>query len=137
MSRAKKFENRHRRSGPRRLPAGALPSIPPDRPMCGVERLRRALCLRRTHPYDYDETALWAEEIAAFCEELPASLRFVAEDCTDEELDWLGEVFEELLAQTRSRELLTCLRRRVARLTDPSQRTALAQDLEDAAFTVW
>ena len=25
--------------------------------MCGVERLRRALCLRRTHPYDYDEAA--------------------------------------------------------------------------------
>ncbi len=51
----------------------------------------------------------WDAEIKQFTIDMNASIRFIDEEITDEELYWLGEVFEDIMEKTQSEAFLNCL----------------------------
>lgn len=83
----------------------------------------------------YYYVTLWEEEVKLFCEDLQASMQFVRTEATDEEMYWLTEIFEDILAETKSLEVLECLRERAERVVSPKKKE-IKKFLEDAVETV-
>ena len=75
----------------------------------------------------------WDAEIKQFTLNLGESIRFIEEECTDEELYWLGEVFDDIMDKTRSVEFLNCLRARVQRVENLQWKADILEDIRTAA----
>lgn len=58
----------------------------------------------------------WAEMINILSDDITATIDFFQTACTDEELYWLGAVFEDIVEKTKNRELIHVLRKRLARV---------------------
>ena len=52
-----------------------------------------------------------------FTTDVNATIMFLQNDCDDEELYFLSEIFEEIVEQTQSKELVSVLRSRLAKVT--------------------
>lgn len=59
----------------------------------------------------------WKAAIKVFTRDVDQAIAFFRDECTDEELYWLSEIFEEIIDKTQSRELLETLRNRLAVVT--------------------
>lgn len=102
--------------------------------MTSIEKLKKALNTRiHEHPDNYYEVTIWEEEIKAVCHDMRKSIRFIEEKCTDEELYYLGEVFDDIMDKTRSAEFLKCLRKRVQRVENPHWKKEILEDIRTAA----
>ena len=65
--------------------------------------------------------------------DLDTTIYFIRQECTDEELFWLGEIIEDLILQTKSKALLQCLRERAKSVKDSKTKEEILRDIEDAA----
>ena len=59
----------------------------------------------------------WKAAIEMYVKDLSATIMFFQNDCDDEELYFLSEIFEEIVEQTQSKELVSVLRSRLAKVT--------------------
>ena len=59
----------------------------------------------------------WKATIELFTKDVAATIMFLQNDCDDEELYFLSEIFEEIVEQTQSEELVAALRSRLAKVT--------------------
>ena len=59
----------------------------------------------------------WKATIKLFTTDVNATIMFLQNDCDDEELYFLSEIFEEIVEQTQSKELVSVLRSRLAKVT--------------------
>lgn len=59
----------------------------------------------------------WKATIKLFTSDVSATIMFLQNDCDDEELYFLSEIFEEIVEQTQSKELVSVLRSRLAKVT--------------------
>lgn len=59
----------------------------------------------------------WKAAIEMFAKDVAATIMFLQNDCDDEELYFLSEIFEEIVEQTQSKELVSVLRSRLAKVT--------------------
>lgn len=75
----------------------------------------------------------WDAEIKQFTINLEESIRFIEEECTDEELYYLGEIFEDIMDKSRSVEFLNCLRRRAQRVENAEWKADILEDIRTAA----
>lgn len=75
----------------------------------------------------------WEAEIKQFTIDIDMSIRFIKEECSDEELWWLGEVFDELIEATRSAELLNSFRERVKLITNAEWKKDILEDIRTAS----
>ena len=101
--------------------------------MDSVEKLKKALHLRMYgNPDDYFEESVWKEEVDAITADLPVAIHFVLSDCTDEEFEWLSEVFDDVMEKTRSIEFLNCIRLRVQRIESSERKAELLEDIKTA-----
>lgn len=78
----------------------------------------------------------WDKELKVILADLPRSIRFIREACTDEELYWLGEIFDDIMEKTRSVDFLDSLRERAERVTNPEWKKDILSDIRDAAAYV-
>jgi hypothetical protein len=101
--------------------------------MDSITKLQKALHLRMYgNPDDYYEESVWKEEIDTICEDLPAAIRFILSGCSDEEIQWLSEVFDDVMEKTRSLDFLNCIRQRVQAVKDDGRRAELLEDIKTA-----
>ncbi len=75
----------------------------------------------------------WDEEVKQFTTNMKKSIDFVMQDCTDEELWWLGEVFDDIMDRTHSVEFLNCLRQRAQQVENPQWKADILEDIRTAA----
>lgn len=54
-------------------------------------------------------------------------------ECTDEELYWLGEVYDDIMEKTHSVAFIEALRERVTRVENPEWKTDILEDIRTAA----
>lgn len=102
--------------------------------MDNVAKLKDALRLRmHGNPDEYCEESVWKEEVDAICEDIPAVINFILSECTDEELRWLSEVFDDVMDKTLSVDFLNCLRQRIQMVVDDELRAELLEDIKTAA----
>ena len=79
------------------------------------------------------EIPWWNAEIKQFTLDGDASIQFIREECSDEELWWLGEIFDDLMAATRRVELLTSIRERVQLVSNAEWKNDILEDIRTAA----
>ncbi len=102
--------------------------------MDNIAALKDALRLRMYgNPDEYYEVTLWQSEVDAICADLPASINFILSEYTDEELYWLGEVFEDIADRTRSAAFVDCLKKRVQGVENPEWKQTLLEEIRAAA----
>lgn len=59
----------------------------------------------------------WNATIKLFTANIADTIMFLQNDCDDEELYFLSEIFEEIVEQTQSEEIISVLRSRLAKVT--------------------
>lgn len=64
----------------------------------------------------------WKAAVEMFTKDTAAAVSFLQNDCDDEELFWLSEIFEEIAEQTQSREFISALRCRLSKVTSENYR---------------
>ncbi len=84
----------------------------------------------------YYEVPWWEAEIKQFTADIDEAIAFIENECTDEELYWLGEVFDDIMEKTLSKEFLAALRRRAEKVTDPKYKKDILEDIRTAAMYV-
>ena len=55
----------------------------------------------------------WKAAIEMFTKDVASTIMFLQNDCDDEELYFLSEIFEEIVEQTQSKEIISALRSRL------------------------
>lgn len=77
----------------------------------------------------------WAEMIDACATDMPEAIDFIADECTVEDMNMLSEVFDELIYQTQSPELVSAISKAVSRYGEDDKRYFLeALDASVADF---
>ena len=79
------------------------------------------------------EIPWWNAEIKQFTLDVDVSIQFIREECSDEELWWLGEIFDDLMETTRSVELLNSIRERVQLVSNAEWKNDILEDIRTAA----
>jgi hypothetical protein len=102
--------------------------------MEGFKKLHMLINERRTEPgaYYYPDP-WWEKEVDAIVSDLKTAMSFIRNECSDEELYWLAEVFDDVMAKTRSLDFLNCIRQRVQMVKDNERRAELLEDIKTAA----
>lgn len=59
----------------------------------------------------------WKAAIELFTKDITSTIMFLQNDCDDEELYFLSEIFEEIIEKTQSKEIISTLRSRLAEVT--------------------
>ena len=98
--------------------------------MDNIEKMKAALHLRiHGNPELYYEETVWNTEVDAFCADLQAAIDFILFECTDEELYWLSEVFEDIVDRTRSVDFVKCLQKRVQTVENAEWRQSILEEI--------
>ncbi len=85
---------------------------------------------------DYYEPYWWDAEIKCFVKDIPLSIKFIAKECSDEELYWLSEVFEDIFEQTRSVKLYKTIENRNKQVVSDEYRDEITECLKFASYYV-
>ena len=76
--------------------------------------------------------AVWKKEIELLTRNLDETIVYVSNECTDEQLVWMSEVFEEIVHVTHCVAFLDCLKNRVTKVEDAGYRTEIQKEIEFA-----
>ncbi|MGN1456382.1 MAG: hypothetical protein ACI4XP_00355 [Acutalibacteraceae bacterium] len=84
-----------------------------------IEQLREVItrCASLDPNDDFGMEKCWEEMTIILSDDISATIHFFESVCTDEELYWLGSVFEDVAEKTQSKELIQVLRNRLAKVT--------------------
>ena len=58
---------------------------------------------------DYNTNPIILEMVKLMTQDIPTTINFLKNDCTEEQFIWLSEIFDEIIAQTKSTELVETL----------------------------
>lgn len=83
---------------------------------------------------DFAIEKCWKEMTNILSEDISATLHFFESECTDEEFYWLGSIFEDIAENTKSKELIQVLRKRLAKVTPEKYRQ---QDFKTEHMRKW
>lgn len=64
----------------------------------------------------------WKKCVEIIIADIDKSIAYFRQECTDEELFWLSEIFEDIAKKTQSKELIQALRDRLLKVTPESYR---------------
>ncbi|MCD7774362.1 MAG: hypothetical protein LUH40_02110 [Clostridiales bacterium] len=84
------------------------------------ERIRN--CDELQDNWNYGIEQCWKRLIDVLSENISETIDFILNSCSDEELFWISEVFEDIAEQTQSKEFTEALRRRLERVTRENYR---------------
>ena len=96
------------------------------------EIIKRRLTLKLEDDDKLEEC--WAEEIRILSNNITQTKDYYKNDCSDEVLFWTSEVFEELIEQTQSKELLNVLEYRALSVTNEMYRNDILEEINYAKF---
>ena len=75
----------------------------------------------------------WEQEAKLLSEDVAGTIDYLDSECTQDELAWISEIFEELLETTQSRSLLNHLGNAIDRLFEGDERNHMHRLLEYGA----
>lgn len=99
-----------------------------------LERLHSLINACRTEPgaYYYPDP-WWEKEVDAIVADHETAIEFITNECSDEELYWLAEVFDDVMDKTRSIEFLNRLRQRAQSVENPEWMQSILKDIHTAS----
>ena len=98
------------------------------------EEIRAAISDRINNPnaLNYPDP-WWEKEIEVLTSDLDTTICFIQRACTDVELFWMSEIFDDLIQKTKNIELLTCLRKRAETVQDREKKEEIFKGIEEAS----
>ncbi len=84
-----------------------------------IELLREVIarCVSLDPNDDFGMEKCWDEMTEILSADIKSTIQFFNNDCTDEELYWLGSVFEDVAEKTQSEGFVQALRDRLSKVT--------------------
>ena len=85
--------------------------------------------------WDYGMQQCWKEETAILLKDINETVDFIANDCTDEELSWLSEVFEDIAeASKESRRIIDAAEKRAASFENDKEKQNIRFEIDLARY---
>ena len=75
--------------------------------------------------------ACWQREVQVLSKSIPDTIEYL-KVCSDDDFAWVGEVFDDLISVTQSRELMRAIKERFNMVSDPNIYESLIHDIEFA-----
>ena len=92
--------------------------------------------LKKHDTIDEEDTAsletYWEDLSNLLASDLDSALSFLKSECTEAEIVWISEVFDELVQKTQSQPLIKALRETIARFRQADNEYRLAASLNIA-----
>ena len=95
----------------------------------------RAILAKRIalHPEDYIQTEVcWNEEISLLIANIDETVGFIRNECTDDELAWMSEIFDDIAAKVRNTDFIAAIEERLSNIHDDEQRHSIMAGLKYA-----
>ena len=58
--------------------------------------------------YDYGIEMCWKGEVEILSEDIPSTIEYLQNQCTEDEFFWISEIIDDLAAKTQSRKIVEC-----------------------------
>lgn len=72
--------------------------------------------------YDYGIEMCWKEEVEILSEDIPSTIEYLQNQCTADEFMWISEIIDDLAEKTRSRELVECYKKLMAKFPEEAKK---------------
>lgn len=82
---------------------------------------------------DYDSNPIIAEMIQLFTRDINKTIEFLDNECSEEQLIWFSEIFDEVSESTKSKEFIEALYRAAGRYPDAVKRYNIGFFIDSAA----
>jgi len=101
--------------------------------MIKTEFERITSILEKTDINDYDSyESLWNEEIELLTKDITASIDFINNECSAEDLSWISEILEKIIEKTHSHEFLEAFKNAVTKYPDVCEKYDIYSSLRIA-----
>ena len=67
--------------------------------------------------WQYGIEQCWKQMVAVLSEDIPSTIVFLENECSAEEYSWISEIIDELAMQQGGKDLLTCYKKLMTKLT--------------------
>ena len=74
----------------------------------------------------------WKSEVDLLSEDIPGTISFLSNECTEDEYAWISEIIDDLIATTKSKELLDCYKNLMVKFPDACATYNIAYTIECA-----
>ncbi len=81
---------------------------------------------------DFGTQKCWDQEIEILSRNMPETINFIENECTDDIFCWIGEVFEDVAEVTQSRDFITAIKKRAEKIIDEETRRSVEIDIHYA-----
>ena len=89
--------------------------------------------LQSLHPEDYLQIGkCWDEEVKILTSNIDKTTSFITNECTDDELYWMSEVFEEIAHSESGKNIIEAARNRAEKIIDNDKRKSVFSEIEYA-----
>lgn len=78
----------------------------------------------------------WETEAGILSEDVEATVDYILNDCDDDTLYWISEVFEEVIEKTKSQPLISALVQRCEKVSDAEKKKSIKAEIESAKETL-
>lgn len=82
--------------------------------------------------WDDDIQKMWDKEIEILCRDMTETINFIENECDDNTFCWIGEVFDDVAAQTQSKEFVAAIKKRAEKIIDADERRKVEVDISFA-----
>lgn len=74
----------------------------------------------------------WKSEIAILSADIPGTISFLNNECTEDEYAWISEIIDDLIETTQSKDLLECYKQLMNKFPDACSTYNIAYIIECA-----
>lgn len=78
---------------------------------------------------DFGLEKIWKEEILILVKDIKTTNCFILNECSDEDLYWMSEIFEEVVQKTQSKDFINVLRHRVKKVSNKGYQKNIEQEI--------
>ena len=82
--------------------------------------------------WTYGVEQCWRKEIEILTEDIPSTINYLKNDCTDEEYSWISEVIDDVVEKVPSKELVQCYKDLMIKFPEECAKYNIAGSIESA-----
>ena len=81
---------------------------------------------------DYDSNHVIREMIDLLTEDVPATVSFLDNECSESQFIWMSEIFDEIVEKTKSKDFIEALRRTARKYPEATEKYNLEYFIDSA-----
>ena len=78
----------------------------------------------------------WDKEIEILSRDIEQTINFIENECDDKTFYWISEVFDDVAEITQSKEFVSTIKRRAAKVVDDEERRSVGVDVRYAEYKI-